>query len=100
MYIYYISAYFQLAYQNNLWLFNYTRFLAARKLAPLQRQPTSTLVGKARTNHVRVTVFYGFLASMLYRRYRSVLSISNNVRIVEFLMRWNFGRECEYIIKF
>jgi hypothetical protein len=32
-----------------------TRFPAARKLALLQRQPTSTLVGKARTNHVRVT---------------------------------------------
>jgi hypothetical protein len=53
-----------------LWLW-YTRFLAARKLAPLQRQPTPTFVGKARTNHVRATVFYGFSASMLYiEKYR------------------------------
>jgi hypothetical protein len=63
----------------------------ARKLAPLQRQPTSTLVGKARTNHVRVTVFYRFLVVMLYRLGFLLLASSPRFSVNRLLLWWYGG---------
>jgi hypothetical protein len=57
-------------------------------LAPLQRQPTSTLVGKALTNHVRVTVFYPFLVAMLYRFPGVILPVWTSNAQDEFYLGW------------